>query len=105
MNLQINRLVIIFFLMIFSRGYAQQSNFIESEIGNYKIIKDSLNYKITSNLINVPLNDYNLVISKLDNTKLMNLKTVNIKQYLGKSIRLITTPEDAAIPFPPLNLR
>ena len=32
-------------------------------------------------------------------------KTVNIKQYLGKSIRLITTPEDAAIPFPPLNLR
>lgn len=55
------------------------SNFIESEIGNYKIIKDSLNYKITSNLINVPLNDYNLVISKLDNTKLMNLKTVNIK--------------------------
>ena len=55
------------------------SNFIESEIGNYKIIKDSLNFKITSNLINVPLNDYNLVISKLDNTKLMNLKTVNIK--------------------------
>lgn len=55
------------------------SNFIESEIGNYKIIKDSLNFKITSNLINVPLNDYNLVISKLDNTKLMNLKTVHIK--------------------------
>ena len=59
------------------------SNFIESEIGNYKIIKDSLNFKITSNLINVPLNDYNLVISKLDNTKLMNLKTVNIKHGDG----------------------
>ena len=32
MNLQINRLVIIFFLMIFSRSYAQESNFLESEI-------------------------------------------------------------------------
>ena len=30
---------------------------------------------------------------------------VNIKQYLGKSIRLITNPDVAAIPFPPLNPR
>lgn len=31
--------------------------------------------------------------------------TVNIKQYLGKSIRLMTMPDVAAIPFPPLNPR
>lgn len=56
------------------------SNFIESEIGNYILTKDSLNFKVTSNLINIPINDYNLTISKIDSTKIMNLKNVYIKQ-------------------------
>ena len=56
------------------------SNFVESEMGGYILTKDSLNFKVTSNLINVPINDYNLTISKINTSKIMNLKNVYIKQ-------------------------
>ena len=55
------------------------SNFIESEIGVCILTKDGLNYKVTSNLINVPIQDYTLSISKIDKEQLMKLDTVYIK--------------------------
>lgn len=55
------------------------SNYIESETEIYTLTKNSLNFKVVSNLINIPISSYNLEISKLKNTLPMQLSKVVVK--------------------------
>ncbi len=55
------------------------SNNIESETGYYIIEKNTLNFKVISNLINIPLLDYTLSIEKIDYSNPMKLTKVLLK--------------------------
>lgn len=69
------------------------SNFIESEIEVFKLVKNTLNFKVISNLVNVPLGSYNLKISKINNELPMRLTKVIVK-HNDTQLKIFTVNSD-----------
>lgn len=71
------------------------SNSIESDIGEYSISFNKVNFEITSQLVNVPISDFTVGFTKINKNKPMRLLTINIYNTYGDIVKIYEMSEPA----------
>ena len=71
------------------------SNSIESDIGIYTISFNKVNFEITSQLVNVPISDYTVEFTKVEDSSPMRLLTINLYNTYDEIIKIYEMSEPA----------